>query len=55
MPNKPGTHIESADEVINAISETLLRASGEEIEAAAKAAGLNVKYIGDSTFEVSEG
>lgn len=49
------THLESADEIIIAISETLLRASGEEIEAAAKAAGLNVKYVGDNLFEVSEG
>lgn len=49
---KKNTHTENADEVINAITETLLRASGEEIEAAAKAVGLNVTYVGDSLFEV---
>ena len=42
----------SADEIIVAITEALLRASGEEIEAAAKAAGLKVIYLGDSLFEV---
>lgn len=47
------THTENADKVINAITETLLRASCEEIEAAAKAAGLNVTYVGDSLFEVA--
>jgi len=54
MPQKM-SHTESADQIIISISEVLQRASGEEIEAAAKAAGLKVKYIGDSMFEVDEG
>ena len=45
-------NIQSADEVINAITEILLRASGEEIEAAAKAVSLDVTYVGDNLFEV---
>jgi hypothetical protein len=49
------THLEGADEVIISISEVLQRASGEEIEAAAKAAGLTgIKYVRDSMFEVEE-
>lgn len=52
MKTKKNIHTESADEVIKAITETLLRASSEEIEAAAKAVGLDVTYVGDSLFEV---
>jgi hypothetical protein len=47
-------HTESADDLIISISEVLQRSPGDEIEAAAKAVGLNVKYIGDSMFEVYE-
>ena len=53
MSNKK-YHTESADEIINAISEVLLRADGDLIEEAAKATGLNVKYVGDSLFRVYE-
>ena len=46
---------ESADEIINAISEVLLRADGDTILEAAKAAGLSgITYVGDSMFEVEE-
>jgi hypothetical protein len=52
--SKKQAHTESADQVIISISEVLQRASGEDIEAAAQAAGLKVKYVGDSMFEVYE-
>lgn len=48
----PSKRTMAADEVINAIAETLCRATGEEIEAAAREAGLTgIKYVGDSMFE----
>lgn len=52
MPKNRKSNVRSADEIINSISEILLRATGEEIESVAKAVGLNVKYVGDSLFEV---
>jgi hypothetical protein len=47
-------HFEGADEIINAITEILIRASGEEIEHIAKEVGLSVEYVGDSIFKVKE-
>ena len=45
----------AADEVISAITETLLRAEGETIEQVAKQVGLTgITYVGDSLFEVEE-
>jgi hypothetical protein len=45
--------IKAADELIDAISECLLRADGETIEAAAHACGLeSVTYTGDSMFSI---
>lgn len=46
--------IKAADEVIQDITEVLLRASGETIEETARAAGIPIKYVGDSMFEVEE-
>ena len=47
-------HIESSDELVTSISEMLRRADGDSIVEAAKAAGLQVTYLGDSLFEVEE-
>jgi len=46
------SNVRTADEIINSIAEVLCREDGETIEAAALAAGLKVKYVGDSLFEV---
>ena len=55
MENEKKTRLESADEIIISISEVLLRASGETIQATAEAAGLSgIKYVGESMFEVEE-
>ena len=45
----------AADEVISAITETLLRAEGKTIEQIAKQVDLTgITYIGDSLFEAEE-
>ena len=51
---KRRSHMLAADELINAITEVLILASGEEIAEAAKQAGLDVEYLGDSMYRVYE-
>jgi hypothetical protein len=48
------SHTLAADELISAITEVLMRASGEEIAEAAKQVGLDVEYLGDSMYKVYE-
>lgn len=43
-----------AEEVIKSIAESLRMSEGFVIEAAARAAGLQVRYVGDSLFEQDE-
>jgi len=54
MSKSKNAHTEEADELINSITEILMRAEGETIAEVANLVGLNVKYLGDSLFEVKE-